>query len=103
MSFPNQKSIVICKEDCNENFIYAKINIRAMQKAMQELKAGSFKLWIYFAKNQENYKFDLSAAECEKDWGIKPDSFHSAVNDLIDKGYLRNISGNTYAFVERGI
>ena len=38
-------------------------------------------------KNQDDYRFDLSRVDCAK-WGIKKDSYYSAVDELINKGFL---------------
>lgn len=102
MSYPNQKIVTIKKENCSDKDLYAKINIKALQKAMLELKTSAFKLWIYFAKNQPYHTFELSCADCAK-WGLKPDAYHAAVKDLINKGYLKNVGGNDYLFEEIGI
>ena len=100
MSFENQKSIQINKKPCDALNFYAKINLEAMQNAMSRLtKMGSIKLWLYLAKNQNNYKFDLSCAECKK-WGLKADAYHAAVKDLVDKGFLFKDHGNLYIFNE---
>lgn len=100
MSFANQKSIIIKKEPCDLRNHYAKINIGALQNAMKVLnKTGSMKLWLYLSKNQNGYKFDLSCADCQQ-WGLKPDSYHTAVKDLIEKGFLVKLSGNQYVFNE---
>lgn len=102
MSFPNQKKIIVDKMPCDKRNKYAVINQQALQKAMCELKTmGSIKLWLYLAKNQPDYKFDLSCAECGK-WGLKPDAFHSAVKELINKGYLMHNKANEYTFIEIG-
>lgn len=104
MSYPNQKKIIIKKERCdNIGNSYAKINIKAMQKAMQELNSmGELKLWLYFAKNQNGYIFDLSCADCGE-YGLTIDTYHTAVKKLISKGYLSLEKGNTYIFNEKGL
>ena len=100
MSFPNQKTIIIDKEPCDLKNHYSKINIAALQNAMNVFsKKGSMKLWLFHSKNQNGYKFDLSCTDCQK-WGLKPDSYHAAVNDLIEKGFLVKLSGNQYVFKE---
>jgi hypothetical protein len=102
MSYPNQKKIKVEKQPCNSHNKFATINQHAMQKAMCELNTmGSIKLWLYLAKNKNEYIFDLSCAECEK-WGLKPDAFHAAVKELINKGYLIHSKANEYVFVEIG-
>lgn len=103
MGYPNQKRIIIKKEPCDDKeHLYAKINIAALQKAMTELKTtGAIKLWLYLAKNQDNYTFDLSCADCCK-YGIKTDAYHAAVKNLITTGYLKHYKGNIYVFNEIG-
>lgn len=52
-SYANQKNITVHKENCDENELYAKINLRAMNHAMRDLKANTYKMWCYFAQNQK--------------------------------------------------
>ncbi len=106
MTYPNQKTVIINKEPCNsedeENY-YTRINLKALQKAMSELRTmGEIKLWLYLTQNKDGLTLGLSAATCEK-YGIKIDAYHTAVKNLIKKGYLQHKSGNTYIFKEIGI
>ena len=41
-SYANQKNITVHKENCDENELYAKINLRAMNHAMRDLKPNTF-------------------------------------------------------------
>lgn len=101
MSYPNQKKIRISKAKADATHTYAIINIWAMQTAMKLLtKGSSFKLWSYLASNQNGYTFDLSREDCARNWGIKPDSYYSAVEDLVEKKYLVNTRANQYTFHE---
>jgi len=59
-SNPNQKKIKINKEKCNNDNIYATINLKALQFAMHTLSPKAFELWIYFSKNQDKHTFFLS-------------------------------------------
>lgn len=96
----NQKRVIINKEKCDMLNHYAVVNINALQQAMCNLKkAGTFKLWMYLAKNQNGYSFDLSCVDCGK-WGIKPDTYHAAVKELIEKKYLIEIKNKNYDFYE---
>ena len=100
---PNQKVVSISKAACNdaarENY-YAKINLQAMGAAAQALEAGAFKLWVYFAKNQNGYQFALSSKEVEASFGMKIKQYNNAVDQLIEKGYLVRGEGNYYTFCE---
>ena len=88
MSVPNQKTIKLARRTPRDSeHLYAMTNIDALQAAMQALNGSGLKLWLYLNKNQDGYRFELSRVECAK-WGIKKDSYYSAVQELIDKGFL---------------
>lgn len=42
-----------------------------MESAAQNLEAGAFKLWIYLAKNQDQYIFALSSKNVNDTFGMK--------------------------------
>ena len=99
--YPNQKHITVFKEPCSSKNIYAMINIEAMKNAAQQLKPAAFKLWMYFAKNQQHYELDLSSKGVESEFGMKKDMYDNAVHELIDKGFLILQQGKTiYHFYE---
>lgn len=98
MTYYNQKTIIVEKEN---DGLFVNVSNKALQEAMCNLKNYSFKLWIYIAKNKDQYTFSLSKKDCEN-WGINKSSYHGAIQDLIDKGYLRESKRkeNTYYFIE---
>ena len=98
---PNQKIITVNKEPCSKCKHYAMINLEAMEGASRNLRAGSFVLWCYFAKNQSGYQFALSSAAALESMGIKRDAYNNAVKELMEKGYLVNTCGNNYQFNEK--
>lgn len=67
---PNQKIVRIEKEPCGKGNLYAAINLKALEAAAQNLDAGAFKLWIYFAKNQNGYEFALSSKDANTTFGL---------------------------------
>lgn len=99
MSYPNQKKVTVSKEPCDARNVYAKINIKALQQAMCQLKPSELKLWLYLSRNINGRVFDLSQVDCEC-YGLKKDAYHDAVNGLIEKNYLQKSIGNNYAFIE---
>lgn len=99
-SSPNQKTITVKKEPTDNQNYYTMINLNALELASIDLKAGAFKLWIYLAKNQNNYTFALSNKAAQQYFGIKKDQYDSAVKELIEKGYLIETSKNKYLFSE---
>ena len=68
---------------------------------MRVLSGSGLKMWLYFNKNQDGFRFALSQKACEE-WGIKKDSYYKGISELIDKGYLwkENEKGNSYYFFE---
>jgi hypothetical protein len=98
---PNQKIVTVNKEPCSKCNHYAMINISAMEGASRDLRAGSFVLWCYFAKNQGGYEFALSNTAALESMGIKRDAYNNAVKELMEKGYLVNTCGNNYQFNEK--
>ena len=93
---PNQRRIYIQKEQSGTHTI---ISLEALQKASQELSGEGFKMWLYLAKNQNNYTLALSKANAIY-WGIGSDSsYYRAIKELTNKGYLQK-NNNSYIFNE---
>lgn len=96
---PNQKTIKVNKELCDKE--YAQYNLDALQKAVNNLDGHTFKMWLYLSKNQNGYKFALSKVDVIKNWGMgSKSSYDRAVKELIECGYLIQISKNDYDFYE---
>lgn len=97
---PNQKEVKVMKEPCDKAHYYAMINLDAMQQAAVNLAAPAFKLWVYFAKNQNGYEFALSSKDVLESFGMKKDQYDGAVKKLIEGGYLVAEGGSKYSFHE---
>lgn len=97
---PNQKVITVKKQLTDKQNYYTMINLNALESAGRDLKSGAFKLWVYFAKNQNNYTFALSSKEVQENFGIKIKQYNSAIDELIEKGYLVKEKGYNYYFNE---
>ena len=105
MSVPNQKIVQLARRTARDkNHLYAPMNIDALQAAMQVLNGSGLKLWLYLNKNQDNYRTELSRVDCAK-WGIKKDSYYSAVDELIKKGFLvqDHYGSNVFWFHEKAV
>ena len=103
MSVANQKIVQIApRTKRNSENLFAMMNIDALQAAVQDLKGSALKMWLYFNKNQDSYKFELSQKACLA-WGIKKDSYYAGIEELIRKGYLLPIyeGSNIYCFYEK--
>lgn len=101
MAVANQKVISIVKAPTDRANVYTKMNVQALQHAALDLTKGStFKLWMYFAKNQNNYTFELSAVAVAQFCGITEKTYREAVKELIAKRYLVLREKNYYDFYE---
>lgn len=101
MSVPNQKTIGgTHKEPCDKQNIYAKINIKAIDTAMNILKPSTVKVWFYFAKNQEGYKFELSSKAVCAFCNITDKTYREAIKELVEQRYLIQKAKNIYDFYE---
>lgn len=105
MSVPNQKTVQLAARTRRDaDNLYSMNNLDALQMAMQVLNGSGLKLWLYMNKNQDGYKFELSRVDCAK-WGIKKDSYYSAVEELINKGFLvqDHYGSSHYWFHEKAV
>ena len=99
-SYPNQRIVKTeKKEPTDKNNLYAVMNIKALQTAMVNLTPSGFKLWTYFDKNQEGYTMAVGPSSVVE-WGIKRSTFKTAMNELIEVGYLVETSPNHFSFYE---
>ena len=91
MANKNKKKYVILeKEKCDAQHIYAAINIKAMENAMANLTGDTFKVWCYFAKNQPTYSFELSSKHCMEITGVSRRHYDAAIAEMIEKGFLND-------------
>lgn len=99
---PNQKIVTVIKHKCDKNNLYSTINLQVKREAAQNLDAGAFKLWNYFADNQSYYTFGLSRTAIENAYGIKKRQYDNGIQELIEKKYLVKVEGtnNQYNFYE---
>lgn len=102
ITYPNQKVVVIEPFVQIKGQLYFRLQIEAVEKAMRDLTGNEFKLYIYLAKNADNYKFALSPKHISEATGIGLRSCHDAIKTLIEKNYLYVITGNLYGFSREG-
>lgn len=102
MTVPNQRKIIINKEETKGNLYYC-IKMENLEKAMEKLKKpGAIKLYLYFSKNQPGYEWELSGKAFEE-WGhVSGNTYSSAFAELVEKGYLvrKNEGSNVYYFYD---
>lgn len=96
ISVPNQKLLVVSKEEQGKHTV---ISLKALERASKVLQGEPFKLWLYLAKNQDGYQLALSMVDAIS-WGIgSKSSYYRAIKELESKGYLQK-SGGRYIFYE---
>lgn len=101
-TYPNQKVITVKKTDSDGNHIYGIFNLEACSLAAHELSDKAFRLYVFLNLNQDGYTFAFSPARIEAQFGINEKRCRSAVNELIDKGYVlqKEDGTNRYTFFE---
>lgn len=109
-SIPNikgkQKAIRIKKAEINDQTLYSRLRLDAVNFALKVLSPSAFKLWVWFSSNANNYQFALSGVEVQGACGISKGTYDRAIKELIEQGFLRpaqlfpNFRG--YIFVEFG-
>lgn len=76
------------------------INSNALSSACINLKPSTFKVWLYFAKNQEKYEFDLSSVAVCEYCNISDKTYREAIKELTDKRYLVQVGKSCFEFYE---
>lgn len=103
---PNQRIISVVKEIANKDNLYTINNLKALNEAAKRLQSkGGFKLYIYIAKNQNNYKFALSSSDFITWSGVGIRAYNTAFQELVDNGYLvkKDNSNTIYTFYEKSV
>ena len=88
ITVPNQKVVTVKQSICDKEHIYTQCNLKANKMALKELNANAYKLYMYFALNQNDYTFALSYVHVYSITGMSEKTYHRAVKELIEKGYL---------------
>lgn len=99
---PNQRTITVIKDKVGKENKYTINSLEALDAAASNLQTkGGFKLYMYLAKNQNNYKFALSSADFCRWGGLGITAYSSAFNELKEKGYLQEKSKDNFVFKDR--
>ena len=100
----NQKYILMCKTQSDEEHIYSKTNIEAALAAQRAFKSddGAFRLYHRLSLHNPEYHFALSQKEIEDSIGLSANRYYKAVKKLIEAHYLEPIPGypDIYIFYE---
>lgn len=99
-SVPNQRKITTHKVKSNKDNLYAITNINSLSYAMSVLTHSGLRLWLYLAKNQDNYEFWLSPIDAGAFTGLSVASYHRAFAELKEKKFLIQTKKNNFDFYE---
>ena len=107
ISYPNQNTFLVQKEDVKretgKNRPYFITYIDTIQSAAQNLTGNSFKLYIYFLSNTNNYTSAFSPRDVADKYGCSVDSVREAFKTLIKKGYLVLIDGTKTKYIFKDV
>ena len=86
---PNQREITVAKEPTDKKHLYTANNLAALDEAAKRLQSkGGFKLYMYLAKNQDKYNFNLSSTDFLLWSGLGYTAYTTAFSELAEEGYL---------------
>lgn len=103
---PNQRVITIHKEPTNAKNKYTTNNIKALEEAAKNLQSKcGFKLYMYFAKNQNTYHTALSSSDFCKWAKCGMTAYNTAFKELEKKGYLikKAETSTAYTFYDKAM
>lgn len=99
MTNPNQKLVEMPNRKLTKDQLFSILVIEEHEKASRELTHSGLRLWGYISKNRPGFKLALSMVDAQK-WGLPKNSYHRAVKELVEKGYLcqKSENSNIYQF-----
>jgi len=92
MGKSKQKTVKVIKEPCDRQHYYTAINLEAIENAASQLSGDGFKLWIYFAKNQDKYNMSLSSKHAEQTFNLTKARYDNGIHELIKYGFLIDVN-----------
>ena len=101
---PNQREITVAKEPTDKKHLYTANNLAALDEAAKRLQSkGGFKLYMYLAKNQDKYNFELSSSDFMQWSGLGYSAYTTAFKELEDKKYLilKEGTDTVYTFYDK--
>lgn len=99
-SFPNQKRVIIHKENVSSGFL--QISKENLYRAYQDLDYAGTMLYLYLAANCDGYNLALSPQAVKNSLGMPESTCREQTRKLIDRGYLiqRAEESNIFDFYE---
>lgn len=101
VSYPNQKLYHI-KKKIEEGDIFIMLKWEDYTSAARELSPSALNLYMYLAKNQDDYNFYFSSADYCSTFQVVDKTFRNARKELMNKGYLKEGEKNHVYFDSKG-
>ena len=101
---PNQRTVSVHKEKCSKKNKDTVNNLATLDEAARMLQSkGGFKLYMYMAKNQDKYNFELSSSDFMQWSGLGYSAYTTAFKELEDKKYLilKEGTDTVYTFYDK--
>lgn len=100
--YPNQRTITVNKALTDKTHKFTANNLEALDEAARRLVSkGGFKLYMYLAKNQNKYNFNLYSSDFML-WGsMAATAYTTAFKELEKEGYLVETSKGNYIFYDK--
>ena len=100
-AFHNQTIVTINKTPANETQ-FCLINGDVLREVIADLSNGTFKVYMCLAQQSTGYEMIFTRRIAEEVYGIKQKQYRTAIQELIDKGYLvpGEDRANSYTFYD---
>lgn len=100
--YANQRSVCVNRDEADDKHIYSKQRISSLETARKMLSGNGFKLWTYFAQNQDGYEFALYSKHVIDKCRFGANTYTKVFKELVDLGFLvQNIDNQShYDFYE---
>ena len=95
ISYANQRKVTTHKPPFEGHFL--QVGKADWMTAYQNLRRGTFGLYLYLCGHQNNYEFYLSSADVQKNLGFSDSTYRRAVEELKEMGYI-TIGKNEHDF-----
>lgn len=98
--YPNQRAVKTNRTMVTKNsgLPFVCLYRHSWEDAACNLKASTFKVWLWFASNKPNYITEFSPAYLSKAIKVAPNTAKAAFTELKDKGYIVECEENSHRY-----
>ena len=98
--YANQKTVRINKPDPQKGNARIIVDREQLEAAARELSGNEFKLYMFFASDNDGFKRDFSPAHFADVYGVSADTTRKLFKQLEEKGFIKqdNYKKNLYQF-----